>query len=220
MKSNSIFRNLTAITVGLLPLAYAWSIYDSLPDTIPTHFGIHGPDQFGNKSNIWVVTLILALASIVQYFLMENMEKIDPKKSAKYAKDAYQKLSLGLVIFLAAISLFIIHSTAQGALNEKILVAGLGLLFIFLGNLLYSIKPNYFVGFRLPWTLKNEDNWKKTHLLGGKMMFGAGVLMVLASFFLSSPPLIYVFLVITAVTVIYPIWYSYSLSKKSNQYEK
>ena len=28
---------------------------------------------------------------------------------------------------------------------------------------MHSIKPNYFVGMRLPWTLESEANWRSTH---------------------------------------------------------
>ncbi|MDQ2752120.1 MAG: SdpI family protein, partial [Bacteroidota bacterium] len=34
-----------------------------------------------------------------------------------------------------------------------------------MGNNFYNIKPNYFAGYRLPWTLESEENWRKTHHL-------------------------------------------------------
>ena len=55
----------------------------------------------------------------------------------------------------------------------------IGLLFAFLGNYFKTIKPNYFIGIRTPWTLENEEVWKKTHLIGGKLWFVGGLLMAL-----------------------------------------
>jgi len=54
-----------------------------------------------------------------------------------------------------------------------------GLLFIFLGNLLPKVPKNYFIGIRTPWTLSSEDIWQRTHRLGGWCFVISGVLMVI-----------------------------------------
>jgi len=89
-----------------------------------------------------------------------------------------------------------------------------GLLFAVVGNYMYNIKPNYFAGIRLPWTLENEDNWKKTHMLAGKLWFAGGLLVALTALFLPDKiALIFTFSIIILLTII-PTVYSYRLYKK------
>jgi uncharacterized membrane protein len=209
MKNGMNFLSVVAVVVALLPLGYVWSIYDVLPDRVPTHFGLDGPDAFGGKGNIWLIPSVLALASIIQFFMLTNMKRFDTKHADKYDVGLFLKLAFGLVVFLSGIGFFVVYSISQGSLDSSVLIGGLGFLFVFLGNLLYSIKPNYFVGIRLPWTLKDADNWRKTHQIGGRMMFGGGILLVLAAFFLNMPFLFYAFIAVVFLVVAVPVGYSY-----------
>ena len=76
------------------------------------------------------------------------------------------------------------------------------------------MKPNYFAGFRLPWTLENAENWKKTHQLSGKLWFAGGLLIAVTCLFLPSLPAMIVFFAVMMVLVVIPCVYSYRLFKK------
>ena len=80
-------------------------------------------------------------------------------------------LRFALSLFMSAIAVFIIYSVQQSQSKPTFIFILIGLLFTILGNYFKTIKPNYFIGIRTPWTLENEDVWKKTHLLGGKLWF-------------------------------------------------
>jgi uncharacterized membrane protein len=44
-------KDLLALVIWVLPAAYLLSIYPSLPQTVPLHFGMDGqPDRFGDRS--------------------------------------------------------------------------------------------------------------------------------------------------------------------------
>jgi uncharacterized membrane protein len=85
----------------------------------------------------------------------------------------------------------------------------MGLLFLVLGNYMYSVKPNYFIGFRVSWTLQNEDNWRKTHQLAGKLWVAGGLLITLASLLLPTIPGIIVSGIILLAMIIAPGVFSY-----------
>ena len=118
-----------------------------------------------------------------------------------------------LSLFMSALAIFILYSIQQQTSNPGFILSIVGLLFAFLGNYFKTIKPNYFIGIKTPWTLENEEVWKKTHLLAGKMWFVGGLLMTM-TFVLPDPFNLYVFLGITAVISIIPIIYSYLEFKK------
>jgi uncharacterized membrane protein len=84
-----------------------------------------------------------------------------------------------------------------------------------LGNYMYNIKPNYFAGFRLPWTLESEENWKYTHRLAGRMWFAGGLLLTVLAFFLSEKAGFNVLMIITAIIVVVPTVYSYRFYKQN-----
>jgi uncharacterized membrane protein len=110
----------------------------------------------------------------------------------------------------------IIYSSTRGSIEISIglVFSGVGLLLAFIGNYFPNLKPNYFAGLRLPWTLENEDNWRKTHRLAGKIFFAGGLLLAVTCLF--TPPVvsIIIFFTGTITMVVIPCVYSYRLYKK------
>ena len=119
-----------------------------------------------------------------------------------------------MVIFVSALGCLIITSAKDRAVMKNFIFPLLGLMFAFIGNYMVNIKPNYFAGIRLPWTLSNDENWRKTHQLGGKLWFAGGMLIAVASFFLPGPQAFTFFISVIAIMVIIPLVYSYRLFKK------
>ncbi|MCV6631065.1 MAG: SdpI family protein, partial [Flavobacteriaceae bacterium] len=100
------------------------------------------------------------------------------------------------------------------------LVAGVGLLFLVLGNFFKTIQPNYFVGIRTPWTLEHPTVWKKTHILGGKLWFVGGLVLVVLAFVLSRKIAFMGLTSITIVLVMVPVVYSYMVFQKIRKQKK
>lgn len=98
--------------------------------------------------------------------------------------------------------------------NLQFIFAGVGLLFSFIGNYMHTLKPNYFAGLRLPWTLENEDNWRKTHQLAGKLFFAGGLLIAVICLFTPVIVSIIAFFTICTIIVLIPCIYSYRLYKQ------
>jgi uncharacterized membrane protein len=78
------------------------------------------------------------------------------------------------------------------------------------------VKPNYFVGIRVPWTLDNEDNWRKTHQLASKIWFVGGLFMAATALFLPAALSFYVFLAMIVVMGFIPMIFSYLEFKKTS----
>ncbi len=211
MKKVPLLGQLVVFIIICIPIAYTAFLYPELPDTIPLHFNIDGsPDRFGNKENIWFPILLLSVVSASMYLILINLYRIDPKKTAKQSPELFRKIATILVIFFCAINLLIVYASKTGSFRfGRPVLPLLGLLFAVLGNYMHSIKPNYFVGFRTPWALENEDNWRKTHQLVGKVWVPGGVLLLLASFLFEGRTAILVFYIILTVMILIPAIYSY-----------
>lgn len=203
--------------IAAIPLLYLFVIWKSLPEKIAMHFDLQGhPDRYGNKTELLVMTGVLALVSIGLFFLLSNIYKIDPKKYAVENKDRLTRMAFVISIFMSALSCFIIYSSAKEGfeLGIRYVFAGVGLLICFIGNYMHNIKPNYFAGIRVPWTLNNEENWRKTHLLAGKIWFTGGLALSLLCLLLPDKISLIVFFTLTMILVIIPVVYSYRLYKK------
>ena len=81
------------------------------------------------------------------------------------------------------------------------------------------------MGIRTPWTLSSEENWNKTHRLGGKLWVAAGLLIVVCGFFSlrgeAGGELAFVFMLIAvALASLIPVGYSLWLYQKEKKREK
>ena len=87
------------------------------------------------------------------------------------------------------------------------------LLFILLGNVMGRFKHNYFVGIKTPWTLANEEVWRKTHRMAGPIWVIGGIANILLTVIGVTFNGIG-FIIILAVMIVVPIVYSYIIYKK------
>ena len=204
------------------PAIYLLLVWKRIPEKVALHFDWGGePDRFGNKSELLTTSIILIITSALVYLILCNIYRIDPKKNAAENKGRLRRLAFGLTVFMSALLCMIIYSSSNGNIrfNTGTLMAGMGLLFAFIGNYMHNIKPNYFAGFRLPWTLENEDNWKKTHALAGKLWFAGGLFLAIICLFLSSKTAMIVFSSVMGVSTIIPVIYSFRLFQQQKKHQ-
>jgi uncharacterized membrane protein len=116
---------------------------------------------------------------------------------------------LALMLFIGVLVLR--AAKTGGELSPSALFAGMGVLFVVMGNLLGKVTRNFFVGIRTPWTLANEEVWNRTHRLGGKLFVVAGLVVVAAAF--TGVSMWPVFIAIGLAGLI-PIVYSYVLYRR------
>jgi uncharacterized membrane protein len=203
--------------VFAIPVAYLAIVWNGLPAIMPMHFNLKGNvDRYGSKNELLAMIAILSALNVGLYFLLRNIYRIDPRKYAFENRERLHRIGVAISIFLSAVLCLIIYGCSHGNIkfSTRLILAGVGLLFTFIGNYIYNIKPNYFAGLRLPWTLENEENWRKTHLLAGKLWFAGGLLIAILSLLFPLIMAIASFFVVMLPLIIIPCVYSYRLYKK------
>lgn len=159
----------------------------------------------------------MGAVSIFIYTLMTNLKSIDPKKYDASNDTLYTNFALITVAFLCMLSVLIIYATTHDQINiGNNILPLIGIAFAGLGWYMPKFKQNYFVGFKLPWTLENEDNWNETHKVAGKVWLIGGLFQAIASFTLSSKLGFICFITATAIMVIIPTIFSYRMFKNGN----
>jgi len=201
-------KELPLIIITLIPSVYLAIIWNRLPDQVPMHWNLNGEiDRYGNKTELIFISLLLPLLVYGLFLIIPN---IDPKNKLKQMGSKYQSIKVILTTFMSGLAVFIIYSAEKETLtNPNYIIILIGLLYIILGNYFQTIKANYFIGIRTPWTLENETVWKETHKLGGKMWFVGGIVIILCSLILSKGTNFTLFLIITGIITIIPLVYSY-----------
>jgi len=204
-------KEIPFIAIALIPFAYLIYIWNRLPEKVPMHWNGAGEiDRYGDKTELVGVLFLLVG---INYFVFLIIPYVDPKQKLQNMGNKLNIMRMILTLFMSALAIFILYSVEQKSSNPGFVFVIIGLLFAFLGNYFKTLKPNYFIGIKTPWTLENEDVWKKTHELGGKLWFVGGLLMAL-TFVLPNNIQFYTFMGITAVITIIPILYSYRIFNK------
>ncbi|MDZ4807585.1 MAG: SdpI family protein [Bacteroidota bacterium] len=200
------------------PAIYLALVWNKIPVRVAMHFNLSGtPDRYGNKSELQIMVAVLMAVNIGLYLLLSNAYRIDAKRPGKENKDRLERMAFAVSVFITCLTCYLIYNCIKGGgspFSIRLVFGSIGLMWCIMGNYMYNIRPNYFAGFRTKWALNNEENWKKTHLLAGKLWFTGGLLLAIVCLFSSEKGAVIIFLFVTLVTTIIPGIYSYRLYKK------
>ncbi len=173
-----IFIITTLIT--LLPIVAGLILWNRLPDQIATHWGMDGQAN-GWSSKTFAVLGMPVLLTVI-HVITCAVTLNDPKRKNIHRKPLM--LIFWIIPVLSLVINGITYLTALGnEMNVTVIVFVLiGILFIALGNYLPKLQQNYTVGIKLPWTLNSQENWTRTHRLGGKLFILSGFLLIICGF--------------------------------------
>ncbi|MCA0932715.1 SdpI family protein [Lutimonas saemankumensis] len=215
----SLKKELPLIGIVLVPFVYLYVVWDKLPEKVPVHWDINGEiDRYGNKSELILVAFLLP---VFIYVLFLIIPKIDPKQKIYKMGRKYDALKTVLTLFMSVLAMIIIYASMHETLyNPNYILLLVGVLFTVLGNFFKTIRSNYFIGIKTPWTLENETVWKETHKLAGKIWFIGGLIIVLSCLILEKKASFNLFLIVTILITIIPVVYSYLKFRNLNLNER
>ena len=199
-------RILLSSALILLPVLAGLLLWNRLPDRMPTHFDFSGTPNGWSGKPFAVFGLPLFLLFI--HLLCLYGTSRDPRRGNAGA------VMNGLVFWIVpAVSLFvagIMYPAAMGPGYEiNITFFSLvftGVLFLIVGNYLPKCRQNHVIGIRVPWTLKSEAVWNRTHRMAGPLWMLAGLLLLTDAFLRAAVPAVVIAALITAGVV--PIVYA------------
>lgn len=211
---------ITILVLAVIPLAYLARVYSSLPESIAIHYNISGKaDRFGHKSDAWGISGVLSGVSVLVCLMVLFISYVDPKQAASVSPATFRKIALVVAVFMSILNCYLVYALKLTQLPVTGIYIIICLFLTLLGNFMNNVKPNYFVGIRTPWTLENENNWRKTHHLAGKLWFAGGIIMALLLLLLPVKIAGVVFIGGVILLSLVPVVYSFVLFKnykKSN----
>jgi len=205
--------NIAIAFIIILSFVIAAYAYNTIPGNIvASHWNFKG-EVNGYMPKFWGLFL-MPIISVALFLLFLAIPKIDPlKKNIDKFRNYYNSLIFIILLFFFYIFLLTIIANFGYQFNMNYaLIPALGILFIFIGAIMKKMKRNWFMGIRTPWTISNDEVWKKTHDLGSVLFILAGIAAIVGIFF--QEYLWWFILVPILVAAIVPVVYSYIIWRK------
>ena len=212
LKTNKKTLILTSI-VTLLPILVGVLLWNRLPDVMATHFGMSN-EANGFSSKAFAV-FGLPLFMLAMLWFCAVITSNDPRKQNISPKVFTLVLWIIPVVSLICSAIIYTYNLGYNWNITFVMELFTGILFIIIGNYLPKSRQNYTVGIKLPWTLADEDNWNRTHRLGGFLWVICGILLIVMTL-TGFKTEIFLFGIIIAAAVV-PCIYSYLLYKKKGE---
>jgi uncharacterized membrane protein len=207
--SKKVYRELILWLFNVIPYIYLITIWNDLPDIVPTHFNLAG-EADGWSSKQFLIFLPGSLG-IGMYFLWLVLPKMDPKHNLSLEDNKYYGIRFMMAVFFSILTTYILYTSLAGKIsNTPILFGFIGGLFAVLGNYFKDMKPNYYIGIRTPWTLEDERVWYNTHRFGSKVWIFGGIILLFSSILIKNKDIFFPFFILSTLLITFiPIIYSY-----------
>ena len=210
IKKNKLTLVIASI-ITLLPCVFGLIMWDKLPNTMATHWGVDGnADGFSSKlfAVLGMPLIILAIMWLCILITAKDNQKVEQNNKPF-------RLILWIMPTISCIASAMTYAFALGKdINVSlILPLLLGVMFTAIGNYTPKMKQNRTMGIKIKWTLENEQNWNATHRFGGRVWFYGGFAMMLTTL-LPTKIMIWTMFAIMLPLVFAPAIYSYLYYKK------
>lgn len=206
-----------------LPLFSVLISLQFLPDQIPAHYGITGEvDRWGSKYEVFIfpgITIIFGLVIL-----------IITKYAAKQEKDGNNNQKIGFITGILLLLLFnimtfyFLYTDIIKAENlavvfidpMQLIFISLGMIIMFIGNIMPKAKINSMIGLRTTWSMKNEITWRKSQRFGGISFIVDGILIIVGCCFTKGFVCYLWSISILILSLPIDIYYTYKVAKKYN----
>lgn len=198
----------------IAPLFYLGQVWELLPERVATHWGANGePNGWSDREALpWLIGGL----GVGMYLLILVIPYLDPRtRNLRASSRSYNNLRVVLALMFSSIG----FAMVRGAVSESFdagawLMPGMFLFLAAIGNYMHSLRSNYFIGFRTPWTLEYPEIWERTHRLGGRIWFWLGIIGAIGAFLIRGEALSIWSVGLILIMALTPVIYSFVLFKK------
>jgi uncharacterized membrane protein len=213
MKPKDLPKELLILALLLLPMVYLAIVWNQLPQDIPSSFN---PSGVGGKSDFLLLMIFLFFTNGLMYVLFRYVPSDNVIKGEEKIHSDYYRIRFIIHIYLAIFTCVIIFMVKKGEpfIMERWAFIGVGVLITGIGLYLRNLKPNYYVGVRTPYTLQSPEIWTETHRMASTLWVSAGIVTIIAGFFLSLITGVFIIFFLAIVLAALPYIYSFRLYNK------
>lgn len=126
------------------------------------------------------------LIMLVVILLWHVLWRIDPKKrNYESFWSTYRYIGGVIVVGIGLVYLTVLGHVLHIA-SMRFIPTAVGIMFMLIANVSPRLEPNWFIGFRTPWTLSSKESWIRTHRLGGQLGVPMGILIIILGWVLPT----------------------------------
>ncbi|MEW6990799.1 SdpI family protein [Colwelliaceae bacterium 6441] len=195
------------VVIGILP-----------GDTqVPIHWNSAG--DVDKYDSLLIALLMYPGIMLGLLVLIHSIKFLEPRKENLAASTTAKGwIALGVVALLSVMALATIAiAFGYQVPMVRLIILSVMTMLIVVGNFLSKTKSNFFIGIKTPWTLSSEDNWRKTHRLGGRLFMLAGIIGIPLSLILSEDQLSYLTITVVMTATLIPCTYSWYIWHRDNK---
>ncbi|MCR5211835.1 MAG: SdpI family protein [Lachnospiraceae bacterium] len=211
--------------VSFIPLIGTALVLLFMPDSVPMHYDSTGNiDRWGSKyENLIFPIIILAMTLLWALFIGYYEKKADRANDEKESAGARTNakvigiVGLSVTVMFTVMQGFILYEAYTGAVSNaerqivdigKVSCILLGVILIVLGNFMTKTRINGVAGFRINWSMYNDNTWRKSNRFGAFAIMVAGVLTIITAVlmknsFIATMVMLGYILIASIMTVIY-----------------
>lgn len=183
--------------IAVIGLVLTAAALPFLPETVPVHFdAAWNPDRWGSRGELLLLPAVLLLLAGAWQPLLKSFEKKaagaeDDKlrASAQTNRKAIGISGVSLAAMLTLVQAWLLYQVYRAASGgettgdalSRLPFILMGILFIVLGNIMPKTRRNGFIGFRMSWSMYNDETWRRTHRFAGYVLVIAGILTIIAA---------------------------------------
>ena len=200
MKVKAIF----SCVMLLVPLAMTLVLLPAIPEIIPAHWHFDGSvTRYGSRYELLIAPFVaIFVGGILMLYLKQHQ-----------SDTVIYGTAIGIAVLFISLQAWFLHLAYTGAETlgdsesdvTRLIAIGVSISWVVIGAILPLSKQNMLLGIRVPWTLKSELSWQKTHNLGGKLMIACGLLSTLLCLFLFNAETAIMVSVLAPVLVLVPL---------------
>ena len=191
------------------PFLYMALVWNDLPAQITSHYDLNGKPN-ATMPKVLFMSIMAGLSVLTYVLLLVPVWIGGLGIFASLQTAKFQQLRLVIAACIAGLVGWVFWAGLHpGQVSVTPLITLTGALLAGMGNYLGTVKPNFFVGIRTPWTLQSETVWRETHRLAGPLWVAGGLLIMVLAWIIPAQYAIWLLLTVTAVLVVVPTAYSF-----------
>jgi uncharacterized membrane protein len=160
--------------------------------------------------------------SVALALLLGWIPRLDPRLRREPEANERSNAAIGAIrLATTALVSFGALLIAAEALGHRVNSVRLGinlvlLFFVVLGNYIGTVRPNYSVGIRTPWTLESDDVWRATHRNCGRILVFGTLAFFALQLLVGQAYMLPCYFGFVAATGLWSVIYSYLRLRSAN----
>jgi uncharacterized membrane protein len=171
--------NLVLLALGLVATVAGFLLIPA-DMALPGHWGLDGqPDLMLSRN--WALLQVPAIVAVVWAIFWAIARWSGPERQQASTHVMNAALSALTAVFVLVQVLVLLVGIGVQLDVVRIVLMGVALMQIALGNVFPKSQPNHVAGIRIPTTIADPANWQATHRLAGLLMILSGLAFLAAA---------------------------------------